>query len=131
MENQDITGLMSQYLEMKAQAAQLDAEKQKLIEDAMPQDVRQRVQEIEAEFAGKGEQAEQALAELEEKIKAAVVAARTNIAVEGMKASFHAGRVTWDSKGLEDAMSSNPQVAEVISQYKKQGKEYASFTFPK
>jgi hypothetical protein len=32
---------------------------------------------------------------------------------------------------LEDAMSTNPQVAEAIAQYKKQGKEYASFTFPK
>ncbi|HRN49897.1 MAG TPA: hypothetical protein PLC52_02170 [Anaerolineales bacterium] len=131
MENQDIAALMTQYLELKTQAAQLDADKRKLMQDAMPPEVRQRVEEIEAEFAGKGEQAEAALTELEEKIKDAVVSARSNVAVDGMKASFYAGRVTWDSKGLEDAMSTNPQVAEAIAQYKKQGKEYASFTFPK
>lgn len=131
MDNQEITTLMNQYLELKTQAAQLEADKRKLIQDAMPPDVRQRVEEIEAEFAGKGQQAEDALAALEEKIKEAVVAGRSNVAVEGMKASYYAGRVTWDSKGLDDAMSSNPQVAEAIAQYKKQGKDYASFTFPK
>ncbi len=131
MTNEEILNLMNQYVEMKTQATQLESEKQRLIEETMPPDVRQRVAEIEAEFAGKTQAAEGSLAALEEKIKAAVVAAQANVAVEGMKASYHAGRVTWDSKGLEDAMSNNPQVAEAIGQFKKQGKEYASFTFPK
>lgn len=131
MTNEEILNLMNQYLEMKAQATQLESEKQRLIEETMPPDVRQRVAEIEAEFAGKKEAAEGSLVALEEKIKAAVVAAQANVAVEGMKASYHSGRVTWDAKGLEEAMSSDPQVAEAIAQYKKQGKDYASFTFPK
>ncbi|UYN90844.1 MAG: hypothetical protein KIT70_05660 [Anaerolineales bacterium] len=131
MTNEEILSLMNQYVEMKAQAAQHESEKQRLIEDTLPPDVRQRVAEIEAEFAGKSQVAEEALAQLEEKIKAAVVAAQANVAVEGMKASYHSGRVTWDSKGLDEAMASNPQIAEAIGQYKKQGKDYASFTFPK
>lgn len=131
MTNEEILNLMNKYLEMKAQAVQLESEKQRLIEEAMPLDVRQRVAEIEAEFDGKSQAAEASLAELEEKIKASVVAAQANVAVEGMKASYHSGRVTWDSKGLEEAMTSNPQIAEAIGQYKKQGKDYASFTFPK
>ncbi|MCW5873148.1 MAG: hypothetical protein KIS88_00730 [Anaerolineales bacterium] len=131
MESQDIASLMNRYLEVKAQTAQLETEKQKLIQEAMPQEVRQRVEEIETEFAGKGQQAEATLAELEEQIKAAVVAARANQAVEGMKVSYHTGRVTWDSKGLEEAMGSDPQVAAAIAQYKKQGKDYAALTFPK
>lgn len=131
MTNEEILSLMNQYVEMKAQAAQHESEKQRLIEDTLPPDVRQRVAEIEAEFAGKSQAAEEALAQLEEKIKAAVVAAQANVAVEGMKVSYHSGRVTWDSKGLDEAMASDPQIAEAIGQYKKQGKDYASFTFPK
>ncbi|MBX3046762.1 MAG: hypothetical protein KF698_07180 [Anaerolineales bacterium] len=131
MTNEEILNLMSKYLEVKGQAAQLESEKQRLIEEAMPLDVRQRVAEIEAEFDGKSQAAEASLTELEEKIKASVVTAQANVSVEGMKASYHSGRVTWDSKGLEEAMTSNPQIAEVIGQYKKQGKDYASFTFPK
>lgn len=131
MGNEEIVELMNKYVGMKAEAERLEAYKQKLIEEAMPAEVRQRLAEIEAEFAGKSEAAEQSLAELEETIKAAVVAARTSLAVEGMKAAFHAGRVTWDSKGLDAAMQSNPQIADAIGQYKKQGKDYASFTFGK
>lgn len=131
MTNEEILNLMNQYVDMKAKAAQLESEKQRMIEETLPPDVRQRVADIEAEFAGKSQAAEESLAALEERIKAGVVAAQANVAVEGMKASYHAGRVTWDSKGLEDAMTSNPQVAEAIAQYRKQGKEYASFTFPK
>lgn len=129
--SEEITQLMNQYLELKAQASHLLADKQRLIEEAMPADVRQRVADIEAEFAGKGQQADEALASLEEQIKAAVVATGQSMAVDGMKVSYHAGRTTWDSKGLEEAMSSNPQVAAAIAQYKKQGKDYAAFTFAK
>lgn len=131
MANEEIVVQMNKYMEMKAEVEKLGEEKRRLIEEAMPQEVRQRVAEIEAEFAGKAETAEQALAGLEEAIKAAVVASQASLAVEGLKASYHAGRVTWDAKGLDAAMATNPQVAEAIGQYKKQGKDYAAFTFGK
>jgi hypothetical protein len=131
MANEETVALMNKYVEMKAEVTRLGSEKQRLLDEAMPKEVRERVAEIEAEFDGKSEAAETALAELEETIKAGVVAARSSLAVEGMKAAFHAGRVTWDAKGLDAAMQSSPQVADAIAQYKKQGKDYASFTFDK
>lgn len=131
MANEEVVVQMNKYMEMKAQAANLEAEKKRLIEEAMPKEVRERVAEIEAEFAGKSEAAEKALAELEEGIKAAVVGAQATLAVPGLKATYHPGRVTWDAKGLEGVLKSNPQVAEVIGQYKKQGRDYAAFTFDK
>lgn len=131
MANEQTVELMNKYVQIKRELSELDALKKRLIEEAMPKDVRDKVTEIEAEFAGKGEAAEKALAELEETIKSGVVSGRETLAVKGLKASYHPGRITWDSKGLDSAVNSNPAVAEAILPFKKQGKDYASFTFDK
>jgi hypothetical protein len=122
---------MQKYLELKAAAAKLEADKHKLIEDAMPKEVRDRVAEIEAEFAGKNEQAAADLAALEDRIKGAVVAGGESVAVPGLKATYSKGRVTWDAKGLEGVMESNPDVGIIISPYRKQGEGYASLRLDK
>lgn len=131
MANEQTVELMNQYVQMKRELAEIESSRKRLVEDAMPKEVRDKVAEIEAEFAGKSEAAEKALAELEETIKAGVVAGRETLTVQGLKASYHAGRVTWDSKGLDSAVSGNPAVADAILQYKKQGKDYASFSLDK
>jgi phage host-nuclease inhibitor protein Gam len=129
MDEKAVLDLMNQYVEAKAQIGVLESEKKRLINEAMPKEVRDRVAEIEAEFAGKVERAEEGLVKQEEAIKEGVVSLRQAVAVKGLKATFHPGRVTWDAKGLEEVVESNPDVAKIIGQYKKQGKEYASFRF--
>lgn len=131
MSNEQTVELMNKYIQMKAEVSALESSKKKLIDEAMPKEVRDRIVEIETEFAGKSEAAEKALADLEETIKNGVIASRETLAVKGLKASFHPGRVTWDSKGLDSAVNSNPAIAEAILPFKKQGKDYASFTFDK
>jgi hypothetical protein len=131
MANEELKQDMQKYVELKAAAAKLDADKRKLIEDAMPQEVRDRVAEIEAEFAGKNEQAAADLAALEDKIKSGVVAGGESAAVPGLKATYNKGRVTWDAKGLESIMESNPDVGIIISPFKKQGEGYASLRLDK
>lgn len=129
MNAEDVVVLMNKHVEMKGQVSLLQSEKQKLVEDAMPAEVRKKVKDIEAEFEGKFEKAEAALTESEEEIKAAVVSLRQTLSVSGLKADFHPGRVSWDAKGLEKTMDANPEVAKLIAPYKKQGKAYASFRF--
>lgn len=131
MASEDLKQDMQKYVELKAAAAKLETDKQKLIEDAMPKEVRDRLAEIEAEFAGKNEQAAADLAALEDKIKSGVVASGESVAIPGLKATYSKGRVTWDAKGLESIMESNPDVGIIISPFKKQGESYASLRLEK
>ena len=129
MTAEEIVKLMNKYVDMKSQIALLEADKKKLIDDAMPQEIRDQVAEIEEEFEGKNENAQRDLASLEEQIKTGVVSLQKSLVVEGLKASYHAGRVSWDAKGLENILKKNPEVASAILPFKKQGKDYASFRF--
>lgn len=129
MKSEEIVVLMNKHVEMKDQVSVLQAEKLRLIQDAMPAEVRKKVNDIEAEFEGKFEMAEKALAQSEEEIKAGVVALGETLAVKGLKADFHPGRVSWDAKGLDKVMDANPEVAKLIAPYKKKGKDFASFRF--
>jgi hypothetical protein len=131
MANEQTVELMNKYMEMKRELAELEASKKRLLDEAMPKEVRDKVAEIEAEFAGKSEAAAKGLADLEETIKGGVVEGRQTLMVKGLKAAYHPGRITWDSKGLDAAVNTNPAVAEVILPFKKQGKDYASFSFDK
>jgi phage host-nuclease inhibitor protein Gam len=131
MTNEEVVVLMNKYMDLKSQASSLDADKKKLIDEMMPKEIREKIAEIEDEFAGKSEKAEKALADLEEEIKNGVISLRKTLAVKGLKADFHPGRVTWDAKALEGVVESNPDVAKVIAPFKKQGKDYASFRFDK
>lgn len=129
MNNEEVVVLMNQYIDTKSQISLLGADKQKLIDEAMPKEVRERVEEIEEEFAGKTEKAQKDLEKLEETIKAGIVSLKKTLVVKGMKAFYYEGRVTWDAKGLEGVIKNNPDVAKVITKFKKQGKDYASFRF--
>jgi arginyl-tRNA synthetase len=129
MNNEEVVALMNKYVDMKSSISVLEADKQKLIKDAMPKEVRDKVVEIEEEFAGKTEKAQKELEKLEEEIKAGVVSVEKTLSVKGMKAFYYDGRVSWDAKGLEGVLKNDPEIAKVISKFKKQGKPYASFRF--
>ena len=129
MNSEDVVALMNKHVEMKEQVSLLQSEKQRLVQEAMPADVRKKIKEIEAEFEGKFEKAEKELAQGEEEIKTGVVALGKTLSVKGLKADFHPGRVSWDVKGLDKVMDTNPEVAKLIAPYKKKGKDYASFRF--
>lgn len=131
MVDEHVVELMNKYMETKAQILQLETDKKKLIEQAMPKEVRDRVGEIEEEFAGKSEKAEKDLTKFEESIKAEIVSLQHAVAVKGLKATYHPGRVSWDAKGLEEVVKSNPEIEKAIGKFKKQGKGYAAFRFDK
>lgn len=129
MNNEEVVVLMNKYVDMKSQISLLEADKSKLIQEAMPKEVQDKVAEIKEEFTGKTEKAQKELEKLEEEIKAGVVSVQKTLSVKGMKAFYYDGRVSWDAKGLEGVIKNNPDVAKVISKFKKQGKPYASFRF--
>lgn len=131
MNNKEVVVLMNKYMNTKSELARLESDKKKLTDEAMPKDVREKIAEIEAEFEGKSEKGQKDLEQLEESIKNGIVSLRESLVVKGLKATYHPGRVTWDSKGLEGLLKSNPEIAKVIAPLKKQGNDYAAFSFDK
>jgi hypothetical protein len=127
MADDKVVEKMNQYLAARKEVESLEAEKKKLVDQAMPADVKKKVADIEAEFAGKVEAANEKLAKQEEEIKEGVVALQKNVSVAGLKVTYHKGRVTWDAKGLEELAESKPDIGLLILPLKKQGKDYASF----
>lgn len=129
MKNEEVVVLMNKYMDIKQQAAHLEAEKKKLIDQTLPKEIREKVTEIEEEFADKSEKVQKDLERLEEEIKIGVVSLQQSLTVKGMKAFYNQGRVSWDAKGLDGVAKSNPEIANVIGKYRKVGKDYASFRF--
>jgi hypothetical protein len=96
------------YVEREA----LEGEKQKLIDQVLTPEIRKRLEEIETEFASKGEAVEANIATLEEEIKTDVLAHGESVRGERFQAVWSKGRMTWDSKGLTSYAESHPEVLE-------------------
>ena len=95
----------------------LDAQKQKLIDQAVPADVRERLKDIETEFAQKEQAASANIESLEAEIKAETIAVGESVRASGLQAVWNKGRLTWDSKGLTSYGESHPE----ILQFRKEG----------
>ncbi len=99
------------------QAENLESEKRQLIDNLLSPEIRARIEEIEDEFAGKSEAADEAIAALEEEIRADTLAHGATVKASGFSAIWSRGRVLWDSKGLAEYAVTH---AEVL-QYRKHG----------
>jgi len=95
----------------------LEAQKQKLIDQAVPADVRERLKDIETEFAQKEQAASANIESLEAEIKAETIAVGESVRASGLQAVWNKGRLTWDSKGLTSYSESHPE----ILQFRKEG----------
>lgn len=113
----DIVQKLDELAEYQAQADVLSLQKRQLLEEAMPAEVKQRMAEIEAEFAGKGEAVSENIAALEVEIKEAVKAEGKSVKATILHAVFAKGRVTWETKGLDGLLVAVPQLA----QFRKEG----------
>ena len=88
----------------------LEAQKQKLIDQAVPADVRERLKDIETEFAQKEQAASANIESLEAEIKAETIAVGESVRASGLQAVWNKGRLTWDSKGLTSYSESHPEI---------------------
>lgn len=113
----DIVTKLDELANYQSQVDALALQKRELLESAMPAEVKQRMAEIEAEFAGKAETAQENIAALEAEIKEAVKADGKSVKGTLLHAVYAKGRVTWESKGLDGLLVALPQLA----QFRKEG----------
>jgi hypothetical protein len=113
----DVAGMLDRLSELYAQQEALEAEKQALILKVIPPEVKVRLDDIEAEFAGKAKAASANIEELEASIKTATLSHGESVRGAGFQAVWNKGRLTWDSKGLNAYADEHPEVL----QYRKEG----------
>ena len=114
--------LLDKLVDLKAEIDLISIEKQQLIDSVLTPEIRQQIQDIEAEFAPKVADINIAIGETELHIKTDILARGETAHNDVLEAVFVGGRVSWDTKGLDAAIKVLPQLA----QYKKQGEPYVT-----
>lgn len=115
MDEQEIKARLDKLADYQAQLDVLNMQKQELVDAVMaslPPMIRQKLDDIDAEFSGKSEDASKNRAALEDEIKQAVIAHGASVKGATLHAVYVKGRVSWDTKKLEGLMMVVPQLVE-------------------
>ena len=118
----DISQKIDQLANFQAQRDVLDLEKQSLIDQLIPPEIKARIEELEAEFSGKREVVDEKITELESEIKEEVIRHGATVKGNFLRVVYHPGRVTWDTKSLDAYARARPELLE----FRKQGEPFVS-----
>lgn len=114
METTEKLNLLSTY---KQEIEKIELAKQTLKDELIPRDIKDQLNEIDAEFEGDISSMNSKIANLEAEIKQDVL--NTHKTVKGMHlmAVWNKGRISWDNKGLDGFMVAHPE----MSAFRKEG----------
>lgn len=118
----DISQKLDQLANYQAQRDVFDLQKQALINQVIPPEIKARIEEIETEFAGKREAVEANITALEAEIREEVLRQGATAKSTFLRVVYHPGRVTWDTKSLDTYARGRPEVLE----FRKQGEPYVT-----
>lgn len=110
MEENEIINMLDQLADFKSQADYLELEKKKLLNDAIPMNIKTHLGEIEAEFADKEEAVKTNIASLEERIKKSVLEIGSSVKGRFLHAVYSKGRTTWDNDFLNRFAKKHPEI---------------------
>ena len=110
MTENEIKLKLDQLAEFQSQRDVVMLEKQRLLDEVYSAEIKQRMAEIEAEFAGKTEAVNENIATLEAEIKQAIIAHGASVKGSVFHAVFAKGRVSWDTKSLEGYATAHPEL---------------------
>lgn len=113
---------LNQLDEFQAQKMILDLDKQAMIDKILTPEIKQAIEDIEAEFAGKSEAVDENIAKLTAEIKEDVLAGGATVKGAHMMAVYAKGRVSWDTKALDGVVALHPELA----QFRKEGEPSVS-----
>ena len=106
---------LDKITELQAAQHLHDIVKERIIEAVIPQEIKDKIAEIKAEFEKKDLTPE--ITRLTDEVKNDVLAAGHTIKGTFLMAVYNKGRVSWDSKALDGYLISHPELA----QYRKEG----------
>jgi len=102
-------------------------EKQALLDEIYTAEIKARMAEIEAEFAGKTETVNENIAALEAEIKQAIIVHGASVKGSFLHAVFAKGRVSWDTKSLDGYATAHPE----LLSFRKEGEPSVSIRVAK
>jgi hypothetical protein len=124
MSNETAANIIAQKLDQlanyQAQKDYFALHKQELIDQVLTPEIKARLDEIEVEFADRLQAANDHIAALEEEIKQDVLRHGASIKGAFLRAVWNKGRVTWDTRALDEFAITHPEV----SSYRKQGEPF-------
>lgn len=120
--NEDICTKLDRLANYQAQKEVLKLDKQALIDQVITAEIKARLDEIEAEFAGRLEAVDANIEKLTEEIKEDVTKHGASVRGTFLLAIWNKGRISWDTKRLDDYARYHPE----ILGYRKQGEPYIS-----
>jgi hypothetical protein len=111
---------LDQLANYQAQKDYFALQKQELIDQVLTPEIKARLDEVEVEFAGRLQAVNDTIAALEEEIKQDVL--RHGVSIKGtfLRAVWNKGRVTWDTRALDEFTLTHPEIAS----YRKQGEPF-------
>ena len=127
MSESEIKQKLDTLAEYQAQRDAALLEKQALIDAIYTAEIKARVAEIEAEFAGKTEGVNTNIAALEAEIKQAVLTHGASVKGSFFHAVFAKGRVSWDTKSLDGYAAAHPE----LLSFRKEGEPSVSLRVAK
>ena len=119
---EEIVRKLDQLANCHAERDYLALEKQALIDQVLTPEIKARLDEIEAEFAGRFEAVEANITRLEGEVRDEVIKHGATVRGTFLHAVWNKGRVTWDTKAMEDYAGRHPE----ILAYRKEGKPSVS-----
>ncbi len=116
----EIAEKLDRLANYQAQKQYLELHKKELLDQILPPEIKARIEEVEAEFAGRAEAVDENIQILETEIKNDLL-----VRGETAKGSFLIGvwcqgRVSWDTRGLDRYAASHPE----ILRYRRQSEPY-------
>ena len=108
---------LDRLAEFQAQKDLLAIDKQALIDEILTAEIKAKLAEIDAEFAGRAEAVDANIAELESEIKEEVLKHGATVRSEYLLAVWSKGRVSWDDHALSSYAHSHPE----LLSFRKQG----------
>ena len=127
MTENEIKLKLDQLAEFQSQRDVAMLEKQRLFDEVYSAEIKQRMAEIEAEFAGKTEAVNENIDSLEAEIKQAIIAHGASVKGSVFHAVFAKGRVSWDTKSLEGYATAHPE----LLTFRKEGEPSVSIRVAK
>ena len=123
----EIKEMIASYSDLFYELEFLRIQKDEVIQSVIPDDVKQKIEEIEDEYADKFDDAQERLKNLESVIKSAVLSIGESVDSDKHNFVFQKGRTTWKTKVLDDLAVDNPE----ILQARKQGKPFIQIKLKK
>lgn len=103
---------LNQLAEMYARR---DAERlayEELRNKIIPQEIKEQLAEIDAEYAGSQEAVNNNIQALETEIKTEVASVGSSVKGDHIQAVYTKGRVSWDTKALDGYATAHPEIAQ-------------------